>query len=139
MYKDKKGLSLILVMIIIAVSTLLLRIAIEQIVKFNMAQNESNASTNLKLIATALENYAKDSQGFYPAKLVNLVESKAPYLNKNYFSRSSLKGYSYSCMRLEPSSYSCSATPIKCRLSGEKSFTVTTGGILTSEDCRKQE
>lgn len=139
MRKDKKGLSFILLMIIIAAMALVLRVAIEQIIKINIAQNEASASSNLKLVSTALENYAKDHQGTYPKRLAELIQARPAYLNKDYLSYTSLKGYVYACLRLERASYNCSANPSICHLSGNKVFTITTGGILTSEECGKKE
>jgi type II secretory pathway pseudopilin PulG len=126
-------------MIVIAVSALLLRTTIEQIIKISMAQNESSALTNLKLISTALENYAKDHKGAYPASLSVLVNTSPRYLDQNYINESPVKGYNYSCQRLEPSSYSCSALPARCKLTGRMSYTVVTAGSLVFEECSKKE
>lgn len=139
MIKDKSGISLILVMITIAVFALILRLAIEQIVKLNIQQNETNAFATLKLISVAIENYAKDHQGTYPLHLSSLLQSKPAYLDRDYAVNSLVKGYSYTCSRLEAASYSCSAAPVKCKLSGKKIFTISTGGILASEECGKKE
>ena len=65
---DKKGKSFITIMIVIAISALLLRIAFDRIIKINIAQNESNAQGTLKLISAALENYAKGHSGAYPSR-----------------------------------------------------------------------
>lgn len=137
--KDTRARSFVTIMVIIAVSSLLLRIAIEQIIKINISQNESNASSALKLISTALENYAEDHLGVYPSELSALTQTSPPYLDKDYIASSTTKGYNYSCPRLEPSGYSCSAIPIKCNLTGRAVYTITTGGIFISEECSKKE
>ncbi|MEW6075330.1 MAG: hypothetical protein AB1530_03385, partial [Candidatus Omnitrophota bacterium] len=139
MRSANKGLSLIVVMISIAVVSLLLRIAIGQIIKINIAQNEADASNTMKLVSAALENYAKNHRDAYPSNLSVLVETTPPYLEKDYTGFDSVKGYEYSCDRLDPSGYSCQAAPVKCMFSGEKSFTIITGGIVSSEDCRRRE
>ena len=122
-------------MIVIAVCAFFLRIVIEQVIKFNIVQNESSASSTLKLIAASLENYAADHQGAYPLSLQALTQSKPAYLNKDYTSQFSSIGYNYSCPRLEASGYSCRATPAKCGLTGRMAYNITTGGALISEDC----
>ncbi|RJO63966.1 MAG: type II secretion system protein [Candidatus Omnitrophota bacterium] len=139
MYRDNKGLSLIAVMISIAAVSLLLRIAIGQIIKINIAQNEADASNTMKLISAALENYAKNYKDAYPSNLSVLIETTPPYLEKDFTSFESIKGYEYNCDRLDPLGYNCLASPVKCMLSGEKSFTIITGGIISSEDCRRRE
>ncbi len=137
--KDNRARSFVTVMIVIAVSALLLRTTIEQVIKISMAQNESSALTNLKLISTALENYAKDHKGAYPASLSVLVNISPRYLDQNYINESPVKGYNYSCQRLEPSSYSCSAIPAMCKLTGRMSYTVVSAGSLVFEECSKKE
>ncbi len=135
----QRGLSFITIMIIIALFALVLRFAIERLMKITIQQNESNAQSTLKLISTALENYAKDHSGAFPLDLSVLTHSNPAYLDKDYLSHSPLKGYEYSCSRLEASSYSCSAIPVKCKFTGEKVYTVTTGGLVVAESCRGRE
>jgi competence protein ComGC len=134
-----KGRSFVAIMIIVAVSSLLLRFGIEQVIKINVIQNESVAQATLKLISTALENYAKDNRAAYPLSLSLLARSSPAYLDQDYISKSPIRGYEYSCSRLEPSGYACSAAPIRCDFSGKAVYTITTGGSLVSEECSKKE
>ncbi|MCM8795187.1 MAG: hypothetical protein NC928_00630 [Candidatus Omnitrophica bacterium] len=137
--KNARGLSFVAIMIIIAICAIILRIAIEAIVKINVAQNESLARERLKLISAALENYAKDHLGAYPTNLSDLIKQNPPYLDKIYISESRIRGYIYECERLESSGYTCSATPLSCKVSGKTIYTVSTGNILTAEECSKKE
>lgn len=137
--KDRKARSFVMIMIIIAISAFVLRIAIEEIIKISIEQNDSNAQTTLKLISTALENYAKDNKNAFPSKLDSLTEGQSRYLDKDYITLSPVKGYNYSCSKLEPSGYSCSAAPVKCDLTGKMTYYVSTGGLFVSERCEKKE
>lgn len=139
MKKDNRARSFVTIMLVIAVFALVLRVSIERIIKINIVQNESYASATLKLISTALENYAKEHLGVFPASLSVLSKDNPPYLDKDYISESAIKGYTYSCVRLEASGYSCSANPLKCNLTGKMIYNVATGGLLTSEECSKKE
>ncbi len=136
MIKNNKARSFVTLMIIIAVSALLLRIGLEQVIKISMEQNGSNAQTNLKYISTALENYAKDNNGVFPESFSMLT---LRYLDKDYIKQSPIKGYNYRCSKLDASGYNCSAAPVRCNLSGVMSYAVTTGGLFVSEDCLKKE
>jgi type II secretory pathway pseudopilin PulG len=136
--KNNRAKSFVTIMIVIAIVSLSLRFSIDRIIKISNSQNESNAQGTLKLISAALENYAKDNQNAYPQSLSALTEPKPPYLDKDYILQSPIKGYSYSCSRLEPSGYNCSAIPTRCKLTGKNIFTVTTGGLLVSEECEKK-
>lgn len=133
------GRSFVAIIIIITLSVFLLRIAIEQIIKINISQNESLALTTLKSISTALENYAKDNQNSFPTGLSILTQSMPAYLDRDYIADSPIKGYNYSCLRLDSLGYSCSAMPVKCNLSGKITYNIITGGSLVSEECGKRE
>jgi len=137
--RKNNGRGFVGIMLGVAVFVLLLRISLEQIIKVNIAQNESSAQANLKAISLALENYSRDHLGVYPPNLEILTQSQPAYLDRELLSQEELKGYSYECFTLEPSGYTCIATPDKCRLSGRTIYKITTGGALTSDDCTKKE
>ena len=137
--QNTKAKSFITIMIVIAVVALLLRIAIDKIIKINIVQNESRASVALKFISAALENYAKDNNGSYPIEFSALTKLTPPYLDNDYVGLSPLGGYNYSCPRLEPSGYTCYASPVKCRLTGIMIYTVSTGGLFISEECKLKD
>ena len=136
---NKRAKSFVTIMIVTAITALVLRVVIKQIIKVTITQNESDASATIKLISASLENYAKDNRGVYPAKLSVLAENKPAYLDKDYIKISPLRGYNYDCSRLDSSGYSCSASPVSCGLTGKMIYTVITGGSLISEECSKKE
>lgn len=133
------GRSFIIIMLSVVALAFFLRIGIEQIIKINIAQNESNAAGTLKLISAALENYAKDKDGSFPNKLSLLTQTTPPYLDKDYIEQIPIKGYSYFCSTLTASDYLCSAIPVKCNVTGKITYTITTGGVLISEKCSNKE
>lgn len=135
--KNKNGHSFVVIMIMIAVVALFLRITIEQIIKINIIRNESSAQSTLKSISTALENYAKNNKNAYPDKFSLLFAANPAYLDKDYTGMAFFKGYVYTCPRLENIGYTCSAVPLKCKLTGVTAFTITTGGALVKEACDK--
>jgi len=136
---DQKARSFIAIMVVIALLSLGLRIAIEKIIKITISQNESSAEATLKLISAALENYAKDHLGEYPENFSALTRDDSAYLDRDYILRSPRRGYSYNCMRLESSGYDCSAIADRCGFTGKKNYSVKTGGLLESEDCSKKD
>lgn len=137
--KTESGLGFIMVMVIIAVSALLLRIAIDKVIKVVIAQNESTAQSTLKLFAAALEKYAKDNKDIFPTSLKVLTQAKPPYIDRDYVTQSPIKGYDYICSSMTETGYSCSAIPDKCKLTGKMVYTINTGGLFISEDCRKRD
>ncbi len=132
---DFKARSFVMIMIIIALSSLFLRLAIEKIIEFNIKQNESYAQATLKSVSTALENYSRDHQGVYPAEPSALTGGPARYMDKDYLSGSLSKGYEFTCRRMDSSGYNCSALPLKCGFTGSKIYSVSTSGLFVFEDC----
>ena len=136
---DCRARSFITIMVLIAVCSLFLRFGLEHLIKTSIRQNESGASTTLKLISTALQNYAKDHQDIFPQNLETLTQSNPAYIDKDYIKISPVKGYVYSCSRIDASGYNCVATPIACGITGNTVYTITTGGGFISEKCNKKE
>jgi hypothetical protein len=137
---NNKGRSFLTVIIIIAFVALFLRFSSVGLIQWTIDQNEAIAQDSLKLVSTALELYAKDHMGSYPRTLNALIQSKPAYIDREYIAEPSRrKGYVFTCSRLEQSSYSCSAVPGICGLTGKKVFTVTTGGSMIVEECLKDE
>lgn len=134
----EKARSFVTIMIVVGLSALLLRTMIQKFIVYNIERNQSIAQVNLKLFYTALENYAKDNKGVYPDDINQLTKGKPVYLEKDYLAVSSVRGYEYECQRLDPSGYNCSAAPVSCNLTGHKIYTMSTGGLIISEDCDKK-
>jgi len=134
---NRKGRSFVTIMIVVALSALSLRLAIHKIIIYNIQQNQLLAQVNLKLLSTALENYAKDNNGLYPENINQLTKNKPAYLEKNYLAVSSVRGYEYDCQRLDAGGYNCSATPLDCKFSGKMGYSVSTGGVVITESCDK--
>jgi len=135
---DNRARSFVTIMIIIAISALILRFGIVKIIKINIEQNESNAQTTLKTISTAFETYAAANNGHYPTDVVlQLIRATPPYLKEDYFTKctisSSCSGYVYNAGTRAVTGYAITARPTNCTMSGTKSFTVSTGGVLTTD------
>lgn len=136
---NRKGRSFVTIMIVIALGALAVRIAIEQIMRRTIVQNEDNAITTLKLFSASFESFAKNNRGVFPDTLAQLTSADPPYLDKSYVAQSPIKGYAFSCPRLEPSNYGCVAVPARCGLTGKKVYSISTGGTVTSDECSKKE
>ncbi len=71
---NRKARSFVTIMIVVALSALLLRLAVQKIIIYNIEHNQLLAQVNLKLLSTALENYAKDNHGVFPSCLSILTQ-----------------------------------------------------------------
>jgi len=135
---DQKARSFVTIMIVVALSALLLRLAVHKIIIYNIEHNQLLAQVNLKLLSTALENYAKNNKNTYPSSIDQLTQSNPVYLERNYLALSSIRGYEYDCPRLDAAGYNCSASPVDCKLTGKMVYSVSTGGLILAESCDKK-
>lgn len=139
MLKNNSAKSLVVIMLIAAICAFILRIAVIKAIRLNISYDETVASATLKLISAALENYSKDNKGLFPSSISALATTKPAYLDRDYTKQFPIKGYNYICDRLDSLGYNCSAVPIKCNITGQKIFKVSTGSLFVTQDCRKEE
>ena len=134
---NRRAKSFVTIMVVVALSALLLRLGLHRIIIYRIQQNQLLAQINLKLFSTALENYAKDNNNVFPASIDLLTKSNPVYLEKDYLAVTSLGGYEYDCQRLDSSGYSCTASPVNCKLTGKTQYAVSTGGLIMAANCDK--
>jgi prepilin-type N-terminal cleavage/methylation domain-containing protein len=77
-YTDKRGFSLIELLIVVAIILIIAAIAIPNLVKSKMSANESSAVGSLHTINTALVSYNSDYSVGYPPALSDLGPSTLP-------------------------------------------------------------
>ena len=127
----RRGFTLVEIMIVVAIIALLAAIAIPNLLRARITANESAAQATLRTISTALETYAAANNGVFPAGEAALTGANPPYLNKSYCGVTE-SGYTYTCT-LAAGGYTLTARPQNCTTAGTKSFTMTTGGVLTTD------
>jgi len=131
----RKGFTLVEIMIVVAIIALLAAIAIPNLLRARVNANETNAQATLRTISTASESWAAANNGSYPQAITDLTGATPPYLNENYIATSPRQGYNYLCGTMGVAGYSCTATPVTCNTTGTRTFTITTGGVLTAAAC----
>ncbi len=132
---NRKARSFVTIMVVVALSALVLRLAIHRIIIYQIRQNQLNAQVNLKLFSTAMENYAKDNKNIYPVSIDLLINHDPVYLERDYLAATAVRGYEYDCQRLDATGYSCTASPSNCKLTGNVIYSVSTGGLLMAQEC----
>lgn len=127
MKNKRKAFTLVEILIVVAIIALLAGIAIPNLLRAKVAGNQSAAQSTLKAISSALETYAI-TNGVYPTNTTSLIGAAPPYLNKDYFSAPS-SGYNFTAT-ISDYAYAVTAIPLS---SGQgASYTVSTGGVLTT-------
>jgi len=138
----KKGFTLVEIMIVVAIIALLAAIAIPNLLRQRITANESAAQATLRTISTAFETYAAAHDGSYDVSMADLATKSKfdpPYLNQDFTActkAAPCHGYGYAYTAATggaATGYTITGKPSSCTTSGTKSFTVTTGGVLSTD------
>ena len=133
MKMNRKGFTLVEIMIVVAIIALLAAIAIPNLLRAKVSANEALARSTLRTLSTASETFATANNGNYPLNEASLTGATPPYINEAYLTRT-ISGYTYDSLTIGVGGYSFTAHPASnSRSAGTSTFTISTGGILTAE------
>ena len=130
MRMNKKGFTLVEIMIVVAIIALLAAIAIPNLLRAKISANDALAKSTLRTMSTAAETYSQAGSGQYPVDIASLTGATPPYLNLDYCSTTGIGGFTYTCT-WGVGAYTVVAGPLTAGSSGSQAFTITTGAILT--------
>ncbi len=129
MNTQKKGFTLVEIMIVVAIIALLAAIAIPNLLRAKISSNDALAKSTLRAISTASETYATANSGSYPANITALTSATPAYIGANYCDGTQRSGFTYDCSAMTSSSYTLTADVINAGVSGTETYTMSTGGV----------
>jgi type IV pilus assembly protein PilA len=125
----KRGFTLVEIMIVVAIISLLVAIAVPNIARSRLSANDTAALGSIRTIATAFESYSA-ANGLYPPSEAALTrDSRPPYYSRTY-NGNLVAGYEYDLFpAADQRSYTIFAIPPDA-VRGSFCYAATTGGTM---------
>ena len=129
MKQDKKGFTLVEIMIVVSIIVLLAALAIPNLLRSRIGANEASAVSSLKTLSAAAATYfPAQTPGGYPPNLAALIGANPPYID-SILGGGNKSGYSFTWGG-GGNTYSVVAAPQTANVTGVRSFFIDQSGVI---------
>ncbi len=129
----KRAFTLVEIMVVILIVSILVALAIPNILRSRVAANEGAAIANLRTLSTACQAYHIDQQ-VYPVSLETLSTANPPYID-NVLGAGSKQGYNFIYESSDGDHFTINANPAHAGLlKGRYFYLDESGSIRTRSD-----
>ncbi|MDD5476636.1 MAG: prepilin-type N-terminal cleavage/methylation domain-containing protein [Candidatus Omnitrophica bacterium] len=133
---NRKGFTLVEIMIVVAIIALLAAIAVPNLLSARRTANEAAAKATVRSLSTAAETFSTSHSGAYPTDILgagnlqDFIASAGSYCANATGTATAVQGYNYACT-LTSGGYTFVASPVTPGTTGNVTYTASTGGVLT--------
>ncbi|MFH2138824.1 MAG: prepilin-type N-terminal cleavage/methylation domain-containing protein [Candidatus Omnitrophota bacterium] len=133
---DRKGFTLVEIMIVVAIIALLAAIAIPNLLRARHNANEAAAQATCKTISTACESFrAAQTVPTYPATLAAMTGATPAYIDTTVdtvTTGAAKQGYNFVYTFINANQFVCSARAATIGVTGTRMFCINESGVLRS-------
>ncbi len=129
---DKKGFTLIEMMIVVAIIAVISAITIPTLIRSRIHSNEASTIWNLRAICTAQVSYhsANNTYGDFNSLVNSSPNPSTRYLDESWSEGCVRQGYVYSMPQITSVEFVCYASPQTVGYSGNRYFRIDQTGII---------
>lgn len=132
---NRKGFTLVEIMIVVAIIALLAAIAIPNLLRARHNANETAAIGAMRTLSTAMESFrAAQTPPTYPVNLAALSTANPPYVPGTLAAATAAgtarQGYFFTYARTSANAYTLQGTPATVNTTGTRRFFVDQSGVI---------